>query len=118
MKTADNWNPHDSIHGLFARANESLKVQEGKSHAAITRGFVGHSKAGSMEDSMLDASDLCWEKLNSNMGGFSCTLIKTTYGDKPNITQIDKFWKIVNLMVRVFLRRFRKEKVGEEMVYG
>ena len=67
---------------------------------------------------MLDASDLCWEKLNSNMGGFSCTLIKTTYGDKPNITQIDKFWKIVNLMVRVFLRRFRKEKVGEEMVYG
>ena len=60
LKNQDNWNPHDSVHGLFTRENKSLKVHKKKLHAEISRGFSGHSEAESLAYYLLDASNLCW----------------------------------------------------------
>ena len=60
LKNPDDWNPHESVHGLFTRANESLKVQNRKPHAVISREFSRHSESEYLADSLLDAFDLCW----------------------------------------------------------
>ena len=70
-----------------------------------------------MEDSLLGASNICWENLNSNLEGFYHTLIKTTYGDKPTKKHTGECWQIVKLMVEVFLRDTRKSIVGEDTAY-
>ena len=85
LKTTDFWNPHDSVHGIFTRPNDSLKVQKRKLNAGISGKFSKYSEAESLEDALLDASNLCWENLNSNTEGLYCTLINATYGD--NLTK-------------------------------
>ena len=82
FKTLDDWNLHDSVHDLFTRYNESLKVQKRKLHAAISREFSGHSESKSLADALLDASDLCWENINYDMEGFYCMIVKTMYGNR------------------------------------
>ena len=59
LKTLDDWNPSDLIHGLFAREKKSLKVQKRKLHAAISRGFSGQSEAEYLADDLLYPSNLC-----------------------------------------------------------
>ena len=51
------------------------------------------------------------------MEGFYRTLIKTTYGENPTKTKTGKCWKIVKLMVRVFIIDIRKARVGAEKAY-
>ena len=56
-------------------------------------------------------------KLNYNMEGFYCNLLNMTYSDNPTKSQTEKFWNIVKLVVRVFLRGLIKSILGEDMVY-
>ena len=118
LKTTDNWNLNDPVHVFFTRDNKSLKVKKRKLHATISRELSVHNEAESLAYALFYTSDLCWENLNYNMEGFYHTLIKTTYGNKPTNTQTCECWKIVKLMVRVFLKEPRKARVGEETAHG
>ena len=46
------------------------------------------------------------------------TIINTTYGENPTKTHTGECWKIVKLMVRVFIRELSKVRVVADTVYG
>ena len=87
LKTPDNCNPNESVHGFLTIYNKSLMVKRGKIHAEISRELSGHIEAEFLSDALPDASDLCWENINSNLEGFYCTLIKKTYCDNHTKTK-------------------------------
>ena len=87
-------------------------VKRGKIHAEISRELSGHIEAEFLSDALPDASDLCWENINSNLEGFYCTLIKKTYCDNLTKTKTGELWNIFKFMVMVFLRELRNARVG------
>ena len=48
------------------------------------------------------------------MDSFYNTYVQETYGDTAKKKQKAEFWKIVKLMLRVFLSESRKARVGSE----
>ena len=44
LKNPDNFNAHESVHGLFNLYNKYLNVQRREIHAKISRGLSEHSK--------------------------------------------------------------------------